>query len=340
MEGFAPGGAPTPTEEDPVKRTRALLTTALPAALIAAVALTGCSAGGGDSSDQRCAASGKASEALKVEGDFGSEVSLTSKTPIAAKTLERSVLIEGDGDEIAAGASATANFTVFSGKSGEVVSPGSQITVTNEEGKVSEWAAQTVACSSVGDRVAAVIPAVDVLGEGGGAGYDLADSDTIVAVFDFTGLALDRAEGKSVDAPKDFPKVELGEDGSPTITIPKDEKAPTELKVATLIEGDGATVAETDTVRLHYTGVVWSSGKVFDSSWTNGAAIELPANQFVPGFTKAIVGKKVGSQIIAIIPASEGYGDETASRLSAADAIDGDVMVFVVDILGATPAAG
>lgn len=321
-----------------MKRTRALLTTALPAALIAAVALAGCSSGGG--SDQACAAAGEASKALKVEGDFGGEITLSSKTPVQAAALERSVLIEGDGDEIPAGSSATANFTVFSGKSGEVISPGSPITVTNDEGKVAEWAAQTVACSKIGDRVAAVIPAVDVLGEGQGESYDLADSDTIVAVFDFTGMALDRAEGKSVDAPKGFPKVELGEDGSPTITIPEGKDAPTELQVATLIEGEGAEVQETDTVRLHYTGVVWSSGKVFDSSWENGSPIELAANQFVPGFTKAIVGQKVGSQIIAIIPASEGYGDETASRLSKAEAIDGDVMVFVVDILGATPAAG
>lgn len=321
-----------------MKRTRALLTIALPAALVAAVALTGCSAGGG--SDQQCASSGKASEALKIEGDFGSDVTLSSKTPVKASALERSVLVKGDGEEIPEGSSATASFTVFSGKSGEVISPRSPITMANEAGKVAEWAAETIACSKIGDRVAAVIPSSDVLGAGGGANYDLADTDTIVAVFDFTALALDRAEGKAVDAPKGFPGVKLDENGAPTITIPKGEAAPTELKTATLIEGDGAVVQETDTVRLNYTGVVWSSGKVFDSSWEKGTPIELTANQFVPGFTKAIVGQKVGSQVIAIIPASEGYGDDTASRLSAADAIDGDVMVFVVDILGTTPAAG
>nr|WP_243751942.1 FKBP-type peptidyl-prolyl cis-trans isomerase [Leucobacter weissii] len=150
--------------------------------------------------------------------------------------------------------------------------------------------------------------------------------------------ALERAEGEAQEPVDGLPTVELAENGAPTITIPEGEDAPKELEIVPLIEGDGAEVGETDSVYLHYTGVVWSSGKEFDSSWTNGTPIMLPANQFVPGFTKAITGQKVGSQILAVIPADEGYAEATAERLAAADATEDDVMVFVVDILDAIPA--
>ena len=51
------------------------------------------------------------------------------------------------------------------------------------------------------------------------------------------------------------------------------------------------------------------------------------------GFGKALVGHRVGSQVVAIVPPSEGYG----SKGSASGGIKGtDVMVFVVDILATT----
>jgi len=320
-----------------VKRTRAALIVSLPAALIAVLAVTGCSGDGGGGG-QDCAPEGTTSKAITLDGDFGGEVKLTSKTPAKVTELERSVLIEGDGDEIPEGASVVANFTVFNGKTGDVIAPGASSNISNDPEAVAPWAAQAIACSSIGDRVVTVVPSSEVLGEGGGANYDLKDTDSLIAVFDFEKLAKTRAEGKAVDAPESFPKVELAENGAPTITIPEGEKAPAKLESATIIEGDGATVGETDTVTLQYTGVVWSNGKEFDSSWTNGAPITLPANQFVPGFTQAIVGQKVGSQVIAIIPPADGYGDATAEKLSAAGATKDDVMVFVVDILDTVPA--
>ena len=184
------------------------------------------------------------------------------------------------------------------------------------------------------------MPAAEIFGAGGGESYNLGDDDAVVAVIDFTEAMLGRAEGTPVEAPEGFPTVELAEDGAPTITIPEGKAAPTELEIATLIEGDGAVVGETDTVTLHYTGALWSNGQVFDSSWVNGSPYTNAANGFVTGFTKAIVGQKVGSQVIAVIPASEGYGESTAERLSGAGATADDVMVFVVDILSTTPAAG
>jgi len=320
-----------------VKRTRTALTICLPAALIGALALTGCT--GGDSSGQDCAPEGKVSKSIKIEGDFGAEVTLASETPVTTESLERTVAIKGDGDAIKKGETVVAHFTVINAKTGDVIAPGASSNIANDPEVVAPWAAQSIACSSIGDRVVTVVPSSDVLGEGGGANYDLEDSDSLIAVFDFEKVAKMRAWGTPVDAPKGFPTVELAENGAPTITIPEGAKAPTKLDSATILEGDGATVSETDTVTVQYAGVVWSNGKEFDSSWANGAPYTLPVNQFVPGFTKSLVGQKVGSQVIAIIPPKDGYGDGTADKLAAADATEDDVMVFVVDILDAQPAA-
>jgi len=323
-------------EEDTVKRTRALLTAALPVALVAALTLTGCSSGSkSDGAD--CAPSGKASDSVKVTGDLGKELKLDSKTPVTVTALERTVAIDGDGDEIGDGESVSTNLALFNGKTGETLQPSTPTTVTKND-QLSGWAKSAINCAAVGDRVVVVDTAKDVFGAGVGAQYKLDDADALIMVLDFTGTVLNRAEGKAVKAPADFPSVKLGDDGAPTITIPKGEKAPTELKIANLIEGDGETVKDGDSVTVQYRGVIWRTGEEFDASWTNGSPATFLTNQVIPGFTKALVGQKVGSQVIAVIPAEDGYGKDTATKISGAK--NDDVLVFVVDILSTTHAAG
>ena len=80
---------------------------------------------------------------------------------------------------------------------------------------------------------------------------------------------------------------------------------------------------------MHYTGVIWATGEVFDSSWTLGEPTSFATTDVIPGFGKALVGQTVGSQVIAVIPPSEGYGEA-----GSGDLIGGtDTLVFVVDIL-------
>ena len=49
----------------------------------------------------------------------------------------------------------------------------------------------------------------------------------------------------------------------------------------------------------------------------------------IPGFANAVIGQTVDSQVIAVIPPSEGYGDKGSGPVPA-----GATLVFVVDILG------
>jgi peptidylprolyl isomerase len=121
-------------------------------------------------------------------------------------------------------------------------------------------------------------------------------------------------------------------DGQPGITWNGSE-APTDFAVSTLISGDSdQTVAEGDSVLVQYTGVIWNEKKPFDSSWDKNGPTTLTASpdQVVPGFAKAIIGQKVGSQVVAVLPPSEGYGDQATQTIPA-----GSTLVFVIDILAA-----
>jgi peptidylprolyl isomerase len=190
-------------------------------------------------------------------------------------------------------------------------------------------------CSQVGSRVVGVIPPDDSFGGAGSADLGVAEDEDIVFVVDIVSIKppveapLPKADGEEQPAPEGFPAVELDADGRPTIAIP-DTAPPTELKIATLKEGDGATVAAGDTVVVHYVGQNWNTKEIFDESWARGEPATFATTGVIPGFSQALVGQKVGSQVIAIIPPADGYGEA-----GNPPAISGtDTIVFVVDILG------
>ena len=54
--------------------------------------------------------------------------------------------------------------------------------------------------------------------------------------------------------------------------MPADTPPPTDLVVQPLVRGDGAQVEAGQVVTVRYTGVRWSDGEVFDSTWAEGTA--------------------------------------------------------------------
>jgi peptidylprolyl isomerase len=123
---------------------------------------------------------------------------------------------------------------------------------------------------------------------------------------------------------------------APTITVNTKAAPPKNLTVTTLLKGTGAPLAKGQTVVVQYTGVIWRTGKVFDSSWSRSApfGFVLAANpeQVIPGWDKGLVGQTIGSRVMLTIPPADGYG---SSGQSSAGIKGTDTLVFVVDILGA-----
>jgi peptidylprolyl isomerase len=137
-----------------------------------------------------------------------------------------------------------------------------------------------------------------------------------------------RATGEAQTPEAGYPAVTLDANGAPSITPVKGE-APKKFGVSTLIKGAGAVVGSTDVVTVHYSGWLWD-GTPFDSSWTSGQPAQFSLEQVVPGFTKAIAGQTVGSQVIAILPPADGYGEQGAGSIPP-----NSTLIFVVDILAA-----
>jgi hypothetical protein len=132
---------------------------------------------------------------------------------------------------------------------------------------------------------------------------------------------------------KDLPTVTAGAPGTPpTIKIPKASE-PNKLQVSTLIQGTGPVVAKGRTLIVQYHGVLWRNGKVFDSTWQRGAPTAFPigVGQVIPGWDKGLVGQKVGSRMLLVVPPKEGYG---AKGSPDGQIKSTDTLVFVIDILG------
>ena len=140
-----------------------------------------------------------------------------------------------------------------------------------------------------------------------------------------------RATGTPVTPPAGFPTVTLDDTGKPTVTIP-DSAPPTTTKVAVLKQGDGATVKDGDSVTVQYQGVNWDTRKVFDESWGREPAT-FTTTGVIKGFQGALIGQKVGSQVIVVIPPKDGYGP---TGQPSAGIKGTDTLVFVIDILATT----
>ena len=125
----------------------------------------------------------------------------------------------------------------------------------------------------------------------------------------------------------------------PKITVPS-AKPPTSLVSTDLIKGTGTVAALGDTVTVNYVGALYSNGKVFDASWNRKATYTVPGPlgtaPVIQGWNKGIVGMRVGGRRELIIPPSLGYGAAGSGATIPKNA----TLIFIIDLLGVTPASG
>ena len=122
---------------------------------------------------------------------------------------------------------------------------------------------------------------------------------------------------------------------TPVIKIPAAE-AGHALAVKTLIQGTGPVLHTTDTFLSNYAIYLWSGTahrlvqSTFGSTAHPGSGPQLLSGQLLPGLEKALVGQKMGSRVLAVIPPKDGFG----SRGNPQVGIKGtDTLVFVVDLI-------
>ncbi|WP_327313943.1 FKBP-type peptidyl-prolyl cis-trans isomerase [Streptomyces sp. NBC_01235] len=184
-----------------------------------------------------------------------------------------------------------------------------------------------------GSRVEFSVPPTWGFGKDGDEQTGIKGTDTLVFVFDIQDTFSAKSSAKGKDVPQSdagVPKVGTNTDGkAPSIEIPK-SAAPTKLVAKYVIEGDGAVLAADDTVLVQYKGVIWDTGKEFDSTYSRSALTSFSLQQVVKGWAQGLIGRKVGSRVVIVVPPSLGYGDNPPSG----SGIEKDsTMVFAVDIL-------
>jgi FKBP-type peptidyl-prolyl cis-trans isomerase len=118
-------------------------------------------------------------------------------------------------------------------------------------------------------------------------------------------------------------------DKTPKVTIPK-AKPGNSLTVKTLIQGTGTTLTKQDALAANFVLYFWQGTSSSLKANTYGSSPTVIGGTMLPGLESALIGKKVGSRILAVIPPSQGYGTSGNSQLGITGST---TLVFVIDVL-------
>ncbi|GAA1155908.1 FKBP-type peptidyl-prolyl cis-trans isomerase [Ornithinicoccus hortensis] len=328
----------------------------LSVALATGLLLTACGDGDGDGTDtdQSTATAGDDAAATSIapRGDLA-DVALEEVDGAPALTLGGTVFAEGDvpfsaaetavqevsageGEEITAEHHVRVRYIMVNGTSGEEivnsVADDQEVTFDLSQETLLPGLKNALVGTAPGAEVITAMTPADAFGEGGQPDLGVTGADTLIAYIEVVSahVPLSQAEGTDVDPVEGLPTVEADGTTPAQVTIPDGEDPPTDLVVQPLIEGEGAEVQAGQQLTVHYTGVKWSDGEQFDSSLERGEpfAFQVGAGQVITGWDEGLVGQKVGSRVLLVIPPDQAYGDDDPN-------LGGETLVFVVDILDA-----
>ena len=278
---------------------------------------------------------------VTVTGGEGEKPTVKFALPFAVSKTTSGELVKGTGTKLENKAKVAFDYAVIDGRTGKELASSygttGQAAATLDKTQLSAGIVKGLVGTSVGSRVLIAIAPKDGLAAGLSA-QGVKKNDTILFLVDVRSVRspLARATGDTVVPPDGLPTVALdASTGKPTITVPPaGTVAPSTLVVQPLIQGTGPVVTAGQDVTVHYTGVLYGSGKQFDSSWAKGTPLDfkIGTGTVIKGWDQGLVGQHVGSQVLLVVPPDFGYG---ANGQSSAGISGTDTLVFVVDILDA-----
>ncbi len=287
---------------------------------------------------------GESAALVTASGRFGSAPTVDFPTPLRSENPELAVIDAGDGDLVRSGQFVDFQVSLFNAIDGELITRSAydpeEEPLRRAAGADGGLLSEALECGLVGSRFAVTGTLGDVFPpeqvESIEESLGLPIDTPVVLVFDLQAAYLGRATGTPQLGASGIPAVVTTPTGIPGVTIPNEEP-PTELRAHTLVLGGGEAIEEGDRAVLHYTGLLWSTSTIFDSSWERDAPVTFTMASFdddpngvVPGLAQGLIGKTIGSQVIVVIPPELGYPEGQ----SPASIPAGSTMVFVVDILG------
>lgn len=274
---------------------------------------------------------GKALDGVTVTGAIGSKPSVDFAKPLSSNAIETKVIKEGTGPAIVGKQYIRFDYSIFNGTTKTNLGQSKYDAGQGEAQYLVPENAVDI-CHGLtgvkeGSRVAIIIPAGVAASEDSDP---LKKTDSVLFVIDVHKVYLQTTSTSVRSTDSGMPSVVFAPDGTPGVTMPK-ASAPADFKKNTLLDGSGETISLGDTVTLNYSGFLWESGNVFDSSWTNGKPeqFQITEGGLIEGFVKALIGAKLGSKMVVVIPPEMGYGAQGNNTIPG-----NATLVFVIEVLG------
>ncbi len=278
---------------------------------------------------------------VTVRGSTSAKPRVDFKAPLAFASTTSKVVDKGPGR----GDTAQPTSTVTVDYVGFNASDGAEFDSSWRTGKPATFAladvipgfTQGLTGTHAGDRVLIGVASKDGF-DPTGNGSSVRPGDSLVIVVDVRKVKtpLAAANGTSVPAPAAVPKLKYDEAGHPAkfVATAQTPKSVTKLGVYPIIRGDGPAVKSGQTILVEYVGQLYPDGDVFDESWSDPAPRSFPVGigQVIAGWDQALVGQRVGSRVILVVPSALGYGATGSGK----DVPPNSDLIFAVDILQAS----
>lgn len=262
-------------------------------------------------------------------------------TPLKTTGTERLTIREGSGLPSADGSAVDFHVVVMFGPTGELIDsswPDAEVPARRVvDAEATDFFSRNLGCVTPGERIVFTSEVQDIFGP-------IQESDivkntsTVVLVVDIERTFLAGPDGSSALPERGLPQVVDHPDGFHGVSFPM-SPPPSSLAVQTVIEGMGEPLTDGDRVVAHYTGVVWETQSVFSSSLNQDFPVTLSVvdasaagatTGVIRGVYDALLGQRVGSRVLAVIPPELGYPEGAGPQ----GVPDGATLVYVFDILG------
>lgn len=292
--------------------------------------------------------SGAASDSISAPGEFGHKPDAKIPLPTVTTKVEVSTTKKGSGMLLGPDDIADLQVSLYTGSDGKLQGSTSTSTGFTKAGSVQvtvgykEPLARALECMTVGTRVVTVLTAKDYYGSAATAEAQGVPAATpLVVVMDIVNGYRGRAVGVLQPLQSGFPSVVTAPDGTPGLTLDLQEP-PKTLQSELVRGGSGAIVKAGEKVLLQVQAIAWTDPAptgTFDSTWKTHdpryytlTALTKNAGGYSldPGSVKSLVGKRVGSQVLVVVPPKYGY--PSGKQPSAYPT--GETLIFVYDILG------
>lgn len=271
---------------------------------------------------------GAAIDAAVISNNYGDVPEVTAPVAdLVGDVMERKIVVDGGGEPITADSTVIWQEQIYdlgTGQPATEFTAQGPIDLSNPE--LPEYVTAALEGVPSNSRLGLVIPAAVMLGTSTGA----ENVDPMLLILDVQlineGAA---ATGEPQESTQSLVTTSANPGEAPVIEVHSEQPEPTEQVLEVTLKGDGPVVEAGDSVTVQYTGLLFSDGTEFDSSWSrSGVPATFPTTGVVEGFANALVGQTVGSRITTVFPAELGYGDTDTGTIPP-----GSTLVFVVDII-------